>query len=227
MANQAILKALERVQHKLGPITRKDGMVVPLFIDTVPLMFEPDLFKLTVQELAKEVRAMSGITLVAGGLTPGAPLAAGVSLELGMRYAWVRKEPKGYSQNRVVDGNVHAGDRVVLIDDFYVSGEMKELFMGYLAKAGGEVTDILSIGLLSERLLNEWRPKFPSVKIHYLVNYLDMAERLAQVGIISRGLQEVVKLCVADPYHWHENKETWDKFNLLLPDEPLARTIKL
>ncbi len=222
MANQQILTALLRVQHKLGPITRRDGMIVPLFIDTVPLMFEPDLFKLTVQELAKEVRAMPGITLVTGGLTPGVPLAAGVALELGMRFAWVRKEPKGYSQNRVVDGTVRPGDYAVLIDDFYVSGEMKELFMGHLAKAGATVTDVLSIGLLSERLLREWLEKFPQVKMHYLVDYVSAAYHLEQHGIISTGMREVVEDFVADPYHWQENATVWQKFQVLLPTEPLA-----
>ena len=223
MGSQVILDSLLRVKHRLGPVTRKDGMIVPLFVDTVPLMFEPKLFKTAVRELAKGVRAMSGITVVAGGLTPGVPLAAGISLELGMRFAWVRKEPKGYSQNRLVDGDVGPGDKVVLVDDFYVAGEMKELFIGHLTKTGAEVTDILSIGLLSERLLKEWQPKYPQVKIHYLANYVEMTMHLEQHGMVSKELREVVEYFVTDPYHWQENKAVWNKFNEILPNELLAK----
>lgn len=225
MANQTILKALERVRHKLGPVTRKDGMVVPLFIDTVPLMFEPDLFKLTAVELAREVRQMPGITLVAGGMTPGVPLAAAVALELGMRLAWVRKEPKGYSQNRVVDGNIKNGDKVVLIDDFYVSGEMKDIFIGHLRNAGAIVTHVLSIGMLSQQLLDDWKTHRSDIEIRYCASYIDMAIQLEGAGIISTGLREVVEYFVTDPYHWHENESMWNKFQLLLPNEVLAKTI--
>lgn len=222
MANEAILKALERVLHKLGPIMRKDGMVVPLFIDTVPLMFRPGTFDLLINELAREVRSME-VDVVAGGMTPGVPLAAGVALKLGKRFALVRKERKGYGQGRVVDGDIHQGDRVVLLDDFYVSGEMKEVFMGHLASVGGEVTDILSVGLLSERLLSEWQLKFPRVRVHYLATYVDMAQRLERAGIISQGMCEVIEYFVTDPYHWQENRVVWDKFNALLLNEPLVK----
>jgi orotate phosphoribosyltransferase len=222
MASEVILQALEKVKHILGPITRKDGMIVPLFIDTVPLMFQPDTFKLLVCELGNKVRQMD-VDVVAGCVTVGVPLAAGVALEVGKRFAIVRKEPKGYSQKRAVDGNVGKGDRVVLLDDFYVSGENKELFMDHIAQTGGKVTNILSVGLLSEKLLRDWQVKFTEVKVNYLVNYVEMSRRLMEKGIISKELNQIVEYFFTDPYHWQENKQVWDEFNSLLTTEPLAK----
>ncbi|MFA4818897.1 MAG: hypothetical protein WC621_03575 [Patescibacteria group bacterium] len=223
MANEAILKALEGVTHILGPITRKDGMILPLLIDTVPLMFQPASFKLLIEELSKEVKQMD-IEVVAGGVTIGVPLAAGVALTVGKKFAVVRKEPKGYSQKRVVDGSIEQLDRVVLLDDFYVNGEMKELFISHLAGVGGAVTDILSVGLLSEKLLRDWLLKFPNIRVHYLATYVDMSRRLMNRGIISPKLNEVVEYFVTDPYNWQKNKEIWNMFNSLLPTEPLSKT---
>jgi len=222
MANASILKALEQVPHILGPITRRDGMILPLFIDTVPLMFKPSTFKVVIRELAKEVSKMD-IDIVAGGITPGVPLAAGVSLEINKSFACVRKEPKGYSQKRVVDGDIKPGNKVVLIDDFYVSGENKEIFIEHIATTGGVVTDILSVGLLSEKLLFDWQLKFPNVRVHYLVNYIEASHHLAEVGIISAELDTIVKYFVMDPYNWQENKDIWNKFNSLLPTEFLSK----
>jgi orotate phosphoribosyltransferase len=82
-----------------------------------------------------------GVDVVVGAETAGVPLAASISLEAGVPFAFVRKP--GYRGHEIdeppVRGAEVAGRRVLLVDDAIASGTAVERFTAALIGAGAEV----------------------------------------------------------------------------------------
>jgi len=65
---------------------------------------------------------VKGYDRVAGVELGAVPIAAAVSLETGVPFLIVRKEPKGHGTKRIYEGELHAGDRVVFVEDVVTTG---------------------------------------------------------------------------------------------------------
>ncbi len=78
-------------------------------------------------ELLSDEAARLGATAV-GGLMVGAvpmvhaALAVAAERGLALRGFWVRKEPKGHGTQRLIEGEVGPGDRVLIVDDVITTG---------------------------------------------------------------------------------------------------------
>ena len=77
-----------------------------------------------------------------GGLTMGADaFAHAVSLTTGSRWFSVRKEPKRHGRQRLIEGaELHAGDRVLVVDDVVTTGASIGTAVDAVHDAGAQVT---------------------------------------------------------------------------------------
>ncbi len=194
----------------IGPITRNDGTVVPLFCDTVPMMFWPESWRVLTRELVALVRDLD-FDVVAGGLTPGAPLAAAVAYTLRRRFCWIRKEAKPYSQNRLIDGVLRPGERVVLFDDAFVHGEMKERFLEYLQRTGALPVAVCSVVVINPDVATDWAVEH-GVILRYLATQTEIASSLRKRKIITPELERISQAFVQNMKGWNANRDLWSAF---------------
>jgi orotate phosphoribosyltransferase len=86
-----------------------------------------------------------------GGLTMGAdPVAYAIAAA-----SWgtgtiidafsVRKEPKAYGMGQLIEGNFHAGDAVVVVEDVITSGGSAIKAIAAVEQAGGQVAGVLAV----------------------------------------------------------------------------------
>jgi orotate phosphoribosyltransferase len=86
-----------------------------------------------------------------GGLTLGADpvayaiAAASFNAEDPIDAFSVRKEAKGHGTKRVIEGNLRAGDPVVVVEDVITSGESAARAAAAVEDAGGRVLGILAV----------------------------------------------------------------------------------
>jgi orotate phosphoribosyltransferase len=57
----------------------------------------------------------------------------------------VRKEPKGHGTKRLIEGNFHSGDAVVVVEDVITSGDSAARAAAAIEEAGGSVLGILAV----------------------------------------------------------------------------------
>jgi orotate phosphoribosyltransferase len=57
----------------------------------------------------------------------------------------VRKEPKGHGTKRLIEGNFHSGDPVVVVEDVITSGDSAARAAAAVEEAGGSVLGILAV----------------------------------------------------------------------------------
>ena len=86
-----------------------------------------------------------------GGLTMGAdPVAYAIAAaswgtELVVDAFSVRKEPKGHGTGRLIEGNLSAGDQVVVVEDVITSGGSAQRAIAAVEGAGGVVVGVLAV----------------------------------------------------------------------------------
>ena len=63
---------------------------------------------------------------VAGGETAGIPFAAWIAERLALPMLYVRKQPKGFGRNALIEGEMAEGARVLLVEDLTTDGGSKQ-----------------------------------------------------------------------------------------------------
>jgi orotate phosphoribosyltransferase len=76
------------------------------------------------------------IEAVAGGETAGIPFAAWIAERMLAPMAYVRKKPKGFGRNALIEGDVPEGKRTLLVEDLTTDGGSKIQFAQALRDAG-------------------------------------------------------------------------------------------
>ncbi len=144
------------------PFTLTSGTKSPVYIDCRRLIsFVPEREEAIgfMQRLVED--AVDGqLDAIAGGETAGIPYAAFLSWKMGLPMLYVRKKPKGFGKNAMVEGNVVEGSRVVLVEDLIFDGGSKVNFIEGLRKAGLMVNHVFTVASYA---LNEEYEKDPGV----------------------------------------------------------------
>jgi orotate phosphoribosyltransferase len=121
-----------------------------------------------------------GVDVVVGAETAGVPLAAAVSLEAGLPFAFVRKP--GYRGHEIdeppVRGAEVAGRRVLLVDDAVSSGASVERFSASLAGAGAEVVGVFVLVDMREvaQTVTSTAAALPTESVSTYLEVLELAE---------------------------------------------------
>lgn len=127
------------------PFRLPSGWATPVYMDCRRIISFPKLRRLVVDEGLKRLRqagALEGVDAVVGGEASGIALAAWMADALELPLHYVRKKAAGQSQ---VEGVLHAGDRVLLVDDMMAAGQSKLRFCQALATAGAQVRDLFIV----------------------------------------------------------------------------------
>ncbi|MDD1730476.1 MAG: orotate phosphoribosyltransferase [Methanospirillum sp.] len=126
---------------RFGDFTLASGKKSGIYIDIKMAMTNPDILKV----VARSVTSLNIFWDVAAGVAVGGiPLAVASSLESGKPYVIIRKEQKGHGLSSLIIGDVHER-RVLMIEDVTTSGGSALFGVEQIRKAGGIITDIISV----------------------------------------------------------------------------------
>jgi orotate phosphoribosyltransferase len=124
------------------PYTFTSGWKSPVYIDCRRIIFFPrarsQICELGVEKINRHV-GYETIEAVAGGETAGIPFAAWIADRMLAPMAYVRKRPKGFGRNALIEGDVPEGKRTLLVEDLTTDGQSKIRFAQALRDAGAIV----------------------------------------------------------------------------------------
>ena len=120
MAREDLARKLLEAAYCEGDFTLRSGRKSHYLIDKYGFETRPALLR----EIARELAAMlpPDTDRLAGVELGGVPLVVAVALESGMPYVIVRKGEKGHGLDRPYEGEMKAGENVVLIEDVATTG---------------------------------------------------------------------------------------------------------
>src|SRR5512139_372921 len=127
---------------KFGSFTLKSGLQSPIYIDLRQIISYPKLLE---QIGAAYLPLLKQLTFdrIAGLPYAAIPIATAVSLQGDYPMIYPRKEVKTYGTRAEIEGEFHAGETVVVIDDLATTGGSKFEAIEKLTGVGLVVKDVV------------------------------------------------------------------------------------
>ena len=150
-----------------------------------------------------------GVDVVVGAETAGVPLAASISLEGGLPFAFVRKP--GYRGHEAdeppVRGADVAGRRVLLVDDAIWSGAAVERFTAALVGAGAEVVGVFVLVDMRDvaDTVTSVAAALPTESVSMYLQVLSLA---SANGLLEPGVHKLSVDAIMN--RWTEDDPRWD-----------------
>ncbi|NQW01547.1 MAG: orotate phosphoribosyltransferase [Rhodospirillales bacterium] len=153
-------------------------------------------------DMLRKNGALDGVDKIAGGETAGIPYAAWIAEATSTPMLYVRKKPKGFGRDAQIEGNLLAGEKVLLVEDLATDGGSKINFVNALRGAGSEVSDIFVVffydifpGALDTL-------KDAGVALHFLCTWHDVLLAATEGQDFSPEAIEDVRKFLGDPIAW-------------------------
>jgi len=127
---------------KFGEFTLKSGLQSPIYIDLRRIISYPRLLEQIGSAYLPVLRPLS-FDRLAGLPYAAIPIATAVSLQGNYPMIYPRKEVKTYGTKAEIEGEFHAGETALVIDDLATTGGSKFEAIEKLTSAGLKVKDVV------------------------------------------------------------------------------------
>ncbi|MFY0759113.1 orotate phosphoribosyltransferase [Metabacillus dongyingensis] len=182
------------------PFTWSSGLKSPIYCDNRLTLSYPEVRKDIAEGLTKLIREeYPQAEMIAGTATAGIPHAAWVSDLLNLPMCYVRSKPKGHGKGNQIEGKVHEGQKVVVVEDLISTGGSVITAVQALREAGCEVIGVVSIFTYE---LQKGAEMLEDAGIHAvsLTDYSSLIDVALKKGAIEKKDLEKLK-------KWRENPE--------------------
>ena len=176
---------------QFGSSTLPDGKESSYYINLRGLASYPGVYKLVVEAVSDVVEKKAGKAMAICGVpTTGLLIAAPVAVALNRPLLYTKASPK--AGERVVEGEVRPGWKVVVVDDLSTSGRSILGSAKAVEQEGGEVTAAV---VLIDRMEGA-REKLSKqgIALHAVTDMMELADTLASMELISEeNLKAIAK----------------------------------
>lgn len=142
MTNEELIDALRSADAvQFGEFELSHGGTSDYYVDKYVFETNPDCLRLIAAAFAER---LDGTTL-AGVALGAVPLVAVTSVETNTPYVIVRKQKKAYGTANLIEGDLEAGEEVVVLEDIATTGRSAIDAVEALREAGAVVDRVLVV----------------------------------------------------------------------------------
>jgi orotate phosphoribosyltransferase len=184
------------------PFTWASGWKSPIYCDNRKILSHPYVRDYIKSELASVIfEKFPDAALIAGVATAGIAWGAMVADQLKLPFVYVRPKPKEHGLGNQIEGDVQAGQKVVIVEDLVSTGKSSLQVAEVLKKQGVEVTGMVSIFNYG---FPEARQAFldAGIELHSLTDYPRLLEMAGSKGKLTAEQQEILLKWSNDPGNW-------------------------
>lgn len=186
------------------PFTWASGRKSPIYCDNRVTLSYPEIRTFIRQRFVDVVRETWGdVDVIAGVATGGIAQGALVAQELGKPFVYVRSEQKSHGLTNQIEGEVHDGQSVVVIEDLVSTGKSSLIAVRALREKGCLVKGMAAIFTYGLQVAADNFEK-ENVELVTLTNYDTL------VGVAKE--QDYIRSEEFDSLAaWRQNPEQWSK----------------
>jgi orotate phosphoribosyltransferase len=126
-----------------GEFTLRSGRKSSFYIDKYLFETQPDILAELGRRFAE--KATPATTLIAGAELGGIALAAAASMAARLPFVIIRNAKKGYGTDKMHEGRLKPGDRVLLVEDIATTGGQVVEAAKIITAAGATVERIVAV----------------------------------------------------------------------------------
>lgn len=184
------------------PFTWASGWNSPIYTDNRKTLSYPDIRNFIKVELTRLIMENFGEAEVVAGVATGA-IAQGalVADTMGLPYIYVRSSPKDHGLENLIEGNLKAGQKVVVVEDLVSTGGSSLKAVEAIRRTGAEVVGMVAIFSYEFPVATEHFKK-AGVKLLTLSNYSAMLDAALEINYIKDSDLQTLK-------EWRKSPATW------------------
>ena len=179
---------------KFGDFTLASGKKSSYYVDLRLVPSYPHEFRKMVKYLENEITQEIGLDKfdsIVSVPTGGLVIASALAIETIKPLIYVRSKPKDYGTSKSVEGKIHDGMKVIMIDDVATTGGSVVNAIKSLKEANISIKDAYVIVNRMEGADNALLEL--GVKMHSILNILQITETLYEQNLIDATVLERVK----------------------------------
>ena len=144
MTREELIQAINDTSVLRGEFTLRSGRKSNYYIDKYRFATRPDLLREVGRLMAEHARALN-VDRIAGAELGGVPLATAASLASERPFVLIRNQKKEYGTAKQMEGELKAGERVLLVEDVLTTGGQVLEAAKTLIDAGAKVVRIVAV----------------------------------------------------------------------------------
>ena len=180
---------------KFGEFTLASGKKSSYYVDLRLVPSYPLEFRKMVKYLENDIAQNIGLDefdSIVSVPTGGLVIASALAIETVKSLIYVRNKPKDYGTSKSVEGKIHDGMKVLMIDDVATTGGSVANAIKSLRESNISIKDVYVIVDRMEGA-NDVLAKL-GVKIHSVLSILEITELLYERNLIDHTILEKVKM---------------------------------
>lgn len=206
--NMANLIASDLLQIKAvsfspnSPYTWASGIKSPIYTDNRLTIAYPRIREQIATGLANIIATtFPQVSVIGGVATAGIPHATLVSQNLNLPLIYVRSQAKDHGKGRQIEGQLQAGDQVILIDDLISTGGS---VLKAVAAVRAQNIDVLGVAAIFSYQLPDAVKNFRSANVPLvtLTDYDHLIQQATQQHYLATSDVTAVQQWRQDPWHW-------------------------
>ncbi|UJH91121.1 orotate phosphoribosyltransferase [Antarcticibacterium sp. 1MA-6-2] len=184
------------------PFTWASGWNSPIYCDNRIILSYPPIRNYVREQFARQIEDLYGKPDVIAGVATGAiGIGMLVAEYLSLPFIYVRPEPKGHGRKNQIEGVLHNGQNVVVIEDLVSTGNSSLNAVKALKEGGATIKGMMAIFSYG---FKESDDNFKKMKtdLYTLSNYEYLIDTALKTHYINESEAETLKAWRKDPSNW-------------------------
>ncbi|MEL4308100.1 orotate phosphoribosyltransferase [Joostella sp. CR20] len=185
-----------------NPFTWASGWKSPIYCDNRIVLSFPPIRNYVREHMAKQLEELYGKPDVIAGVATGAiGIGMLVAEVLSLPFVYVRPEPKKHGRGNQIEGFLHSGQSVVVVEDLISTGKSSLNAVKALKDEGAVVKGMIAIFSYGFDIAEE-NFKESNVSLHTLSNYEHLLQQAVDTNYINEKELKTLQDWRKDPGNW-------------------------